>query len=314
MALSAVAALVLSAAASAGTLVIGNKGEDTVSFVDLGSGEERVRLETGRAPHEVAISPDYRFAAVVSYGAASVDIFDVRDAKRVRTIDISPNAAPHGAVWAAKNRLVLVAEKSQSLVIVNPSTGSFRSVNLGQKGVHMLVVGPMGRRAYTANVGAGTISVVDLVRGKKLSDIAVGGMPEGLAITRDGTQLWVGDNSAPRLRVVDVATGMVVDTLPTDPVPIRVAISPDGKTAITSNIGVGTLSVFDVATRKPLRTITVSGARDAIQVTAVFSRDGKSVYVAETGRNTIAEVDLATGKVLRRIAAGKGADGLAIAP
>lgn len=307
-------ALVWSTAVSGETLIIGNKGEDTVSFVDLGSGKEKARVDTGHAPHEVAISPDRKLAAVVAYGGTSVDIFDVAKAQRLKRIDISPSAAPHGIVWLTKNKLVLAAEKSRSVAIVDPRKGTVQSVDLDQKGTHMLVVAPDGRRAYAANVGAGTVSVVDLARGKKLSDIKVGGNPEGIAITRDGKQLWVGDNSGPRVRIVDVATGSIVDTLTTDPVPIRVVISPDGTTAITSNIGTGTLSVFDVATRKPLRTIPVSGERSAIQVTAIFSRDGKRVYVAETGRNMIAEVDLAAGKVLRRIPSGKGGDGLAIAP
>ena len=102
--------------------------------------------------------------------------------------------------------------------------------------------------------------------------------------------------------------------LPTDPVPIRVAISPDGQTAVTSNIGSGTLSVFDVSTQRPLRTIKVSGEREAMQVTLAFSRNGSRLFVAETGRNAIAEVELASGSVLRRLHAGRGGDGLGIAP
>ena len=39
-------------------LLIGNKGEDTVSFVDLATGKELGRSPTGKMPHEIAISPD----------------------------------------------------------------------------------------------------------------------------------------------------------------------------------------------------------------------------------------------------------------
>jgi YVTN family beta-propeller protein len=199
-------------------------------------------------------------------------------------------------------------------VVVDPRRGTFRAVPTGQSGTHMIAISPDQRRAYVANVQAGTVGVFDLIGLRKIEDIAVGGMPEGIAMTRDGRQLWVGDNTAPRLRVVDLATRQIVATLPTDPVPIRVAISPNGQTALTSNIGSGTLSVFDVATRRPIRTIRVSGEREAMQVTAVFSQDGKRVFVAETGRNVIAEVELASGQVLRRLPAGKGGDGIGIAP
>ena len=306
--------LLFAAPAAAETLLIGNKGENTVSIVDLATGTERTRLATGSAPHEIAISPDGRRAAVVAYGGSTIDVIDVAGARLLRRIDIAPNASPHGIVWLRDGRLAIAAEKSRSLVVADPRRGTFRAVPTGQAGSHMVAVSPDQRRAYVANVQAGTVGVFDLTRLRKIADIAVGGMPEGLAVTRDGRQLWVGDNTGPRLRVVDLASGQIAATLHTDPVPIRVAISPDGQTALTSNIGSGTLSVFDVATRRPVRTIRVSGAREAMQVTAVFSRDGRRVFVAETGCNVIAEVDLTSGTVLRRLPAGKGGDGIGIAP
>lgn len=313
---STIAALLLAAAspAAAQTLLIGNKGEDTVSFVDLASGQERARAETAHMPHEIAISPDGKQAAVVAYGGTTIDIFDVRTTKRIKRIELAPNAAPHGLVWVDAHRIVATAEKSKSIVIVDPVTGAVRSVATGQNGSHMVEVSRKGDRAYVANIASGTVSVIDLKAGAKVADIAVGGMPEGIALTHDGRALWVGDLGKPHVRIVDTATLQTVATLPTDPVAIRIAISPDGRTAVTSNVQSGTLSLFDVATRKPLRTIKVSGEKEASQVTILFSRDGKRLYVAETGRDRIAEVDMASGTVLRRIVAGRNGDGLAITP
>ena len=307
-------ALAICPPVAADTLLIGNKGEDTVSFVDLDTGQERARVATGRAPHEIAISPNGKQAAVVAYGGTTLDIFDVRKAALVKRIDIAPNAAPHGIVWLKSGVLVVAAEKSKSVAIVDPGRGSVEAIPTDQAGSHMLVVSPDQHTAYVANILAGTVSVIDLQRKWKVADIAVGGNPEGLAITPDGKYLWVGDDSGPRVRVVDLATQQTIETLPTDSIAIRIAISPDGRSAIISNMASGTLNIFDVATRKPVRTVSVSGERAAMQVTLNFSRDGKRLYVAETGRNTVAEVDLATGTVLRRIAAGRNGDGLGIAP
>lgn len=309
-----IAATIPASIAAAETLLVGNKGEDSVSFLDLATGAERARIATGKAPHEIAISPNGTQAAVVAYGGTTVDIFDVARARLVKRIDLAPNSAPHGIVWLRDGRLVVAAEKSRSVVVIDPRNGRLHSIPTDQSGTHMVAVSPDQSRAYAANVGAGTISVIDLRHGVKLNDIQVGGNPEGLAVTTDGRELWVGDNSAPRVRVVDLASSRTVATLPTDPVAIRVAISPDGKTAVTSNIGAGTLNVFDVANRKPLRTIAVSGRREAIQVTVAFMRDSQRVLVAETGPGTIADVDLASGEVRRRLTAGKNGDGIGIAP
>lgn len=307
-------ALTFAVPAAAETLLIGNKAEDTVSFIDLATGKERARVPTGHMPHEIAISPNGKQAAVVAYGGTTIDIFDIASASRVKRIDLSPNASPHGIVWLSDGRLVATTEKSKSLVIVNPASGTVSAIRTDQEGSHMVAVSKKGGRAYVANVRSGTISVLDIDAGKKLADIPVGGMPEGIALTPDGKQLWVGDNTAPRVRIVDTATLKTIATLPTDPVSIRVAISPNGKTAVTSNMGAGTISLFDVAKLQPIRTSPVSGRNDAYQVTILFSRDGKRLYAAETGVDQIAEIDMQSGKVLRRLAAGKSGDGLGIAP
>ena len=309
----ALAALACSPAV-ADTLLIGNKGEDTVSFVDLKTGRECARVPTGRAPHEIAVSPDGRQAAVVAYAGTTLDIFDVRSRRLVKRIDIAPNAGPHGIVWLDPGQIVVVADRSGTVAIVDPRTGTFQSVATEQRGSHMLAVSPDRRRAYVSNILSGSVSIIDLDRGVKEADIAVGGNPEGIALTPDGKHLWVGDDAAPHVRVVDLATRTTIATLPTDSIAIRVAITPDGKTAVTSNFTSGTLNVFDVASRKPRRRIALSGTASAMQVTLAFSRRGDRLFVAETGRNEVAEVDLASGAVLRRIALGKNGDGLGIAP
>ncbi|WP_129794282.1 cytochrome D1 domain-containing protein [Sphingosinicella sp. CPCC 101087] len=302
-------------AAARGTLLIGNKGEDSLSFVDLATGRELGRAETGRMPHEIAISPDGRQAAVVAYGGHTIDIFDVAGRTRLRAIDLSPNQGPHGIAWLPDGRIVATTERSQSVTVVDTTAGdAVTTIATGQEGTHMVAVTPDRRRAFTANIAAGTVSVIDLAAGTKLRDIAVGGRPEGIALTPDGRELWVGDLEGARVQAFDAATFERIDEVRTGEVPIRVAASPDGRWIVTSNMGAGSLTVIDARTRAPVRDIEVSGEREAGQVTILFSADGKRIYAAETGRNQVAEVDLASGRVLRRLPAGAQGDGLAIAP
>ena len=295
-------------------LLVGNKGEDTLSFIDLASGRELGRAPTGRAPHEIAVSPDGRQAAVVSYGAASVDLFDVASRTKVRTIDLSPNVGPHGIAWLSDGRLVMTTERSKSLSIVDPATGTLSaSIPTNQEGTHMVAISADRRRAYTSNIPAGTVSVIDLEGGTKLRDIAVGGRPEGIALSRDERILWVGDLEGARVQGYDTGSFAKVAEVATGKTPIRVAASPDGKWIVTSNLGSGSLTIIDAANRKKLRDVPISGNEEAGQVTILFGPGGL-LYAAETGRNEVAEVDLASGKVLRRLKAGKNGDGLAIVP
>lgn len=300
--------------AQADILLIGNKGEDTLSLVDLMTGKQCVRLPTGKAPHEIAVSANGRHAAVVGYGAATIDIFDIARARLVRRVNIMPNDGPHGIAWISRNRILVVTDRGNSLVRLDPRNGKFAALSTGQRGSHMLAVSPDRRRAYVSNILSGSVSVFDLERWTKLSDIAVGGNPEGLAIAPDGGTLWIGDNSGPRVKVVDLASQAVTATLPTDSIAIRLVVAPDGGTVIASNFMSGSLTVYSTHHPRLIGSISVSGERQAMQVTLVWSGVPGRVLVAETGRNTIAEVDLEAGRVLRRIPAGRNGDGLAIAP
>ncbi len=308
-------ALLLASPAAAQTLLIGNKGENTLSFVDLGTGRELGRAATGNMPHEIAISPDGRQAAVVAYGGRTIDMFEIATRTKLRTIDLAPNEGPHGLVWLPDGRILATTERSRSLTIVDTRADDrVSSIATDQQGTHMVAVTPDRRRAFTANIGSGTVSVIDLAAGRKLSDIAVGGNPEGIALTPDGRTLWVGDLQGARVQAFDTRTLQRLAEVRTGPVPIRVLASPDGRWIVTSNLGDGSLSVIDARTRRVARTIAVSGERSAGQVTILFSRDGRRLYAAETGRNQVAEVELASGRVLRRLPAGAQGDGLAIAP
>jgi YVTN family beta-propeller protein len=302
-------------APSGATLLVGNKGEDTLSFIDLASGRELARPATGKMPHEIAVSPDGRQAAVVAYGGTTIDIFDVATRAKLRTIDLAPNAGPHGLVWLSDGRLVATTERSQSLTIVDTKRNdAVSTISTDQQGTHMVAVSPDARRAYTANIPAGTVTVVDLAAGRKLRDIAVGGRPEGIALARGGRELWVGDLEGARVQAFDTTTFERLAEVKTGPVPIRVIASPDGKWIVTSNLGTGSLTMIDAQTRKVVREIPVSTGDAARQVTILFSADGRRVYAAETGTDKVAEIDFATGVVLRRLGAGKNGDGLAIAP
>jgi YVTN family beta-propeller protein len=302
-------------ATDTGTLIVGNKGENSVSFIDLASGDELGRVPTGPAPHEIAISPDGRQAAVVAYGGSTIDLFDVAARTRLRRIDLAPNQGPHGLAWLADGRLVATTERSRSLTIVDTrASDGVTAIPTAQEGSHMVAISPDARRAYTANIPAGTVTVIDLAGGRKLRDLAVGGEPEGIALAKGGRELWVGDLKGARVQAFDTASFERLAEVKTGPVPIRVVTSPDGRWVVTSNLGNGSLTVIDAGTRAVVRQIPVSGAQEAGQVTILFSADGARLYAAETGRDEVAEVDFVSGAVLRRLKAGKNGDGLAIAP
>ncbi|MDY6947171.1 MAG: YncE family protein, partial [Pseudomonadota bacterium] len=108
------------AAAPSGTLLVLNKSDDTMSFIDLASSEVKATLPTGDAPHEVAVSGDGKTAVVTNYGDAAnpgktLSVIDVPGKQVLRTIDLGAYRRPHGIVWLQGDEVAVTVEASKAL-------------------------------------------------------------------------------------------------------------------------------------------------------------------------------------------------------
>lgn len=302
------------------SLFVAAKRGNTLSKVDLASGEEVLRKPSCTNPHELATSPDGRHVALACYGGTSVDIFRTDTLERVKSIDLGENALPHGIVWHANGNIFATTEGRRSVrIIIGPLTSATTLLEFptGKEGSHMLAVSPDGNTAWTTDLGSRTVTRVALKSRMAPLSVTVGEEPEGIALGPDGETLWVSARGSNQAFALDPETMEVRETVETGRFPLRIAIRPQGDVAVTSDLMDGSLSVIDTGTAELVRTIRVSGpeaAQERFQVTILWSGDGKRIYVAETASDTIAEVDYASGTVLRRLNAGEGGDGLAILP
>lgn len=320
-----IAALALGAlsttALAAPSLFVANKRADTITKIDLTSGEAVAEIATCETPHELAVSPDGDLLAVACYGGEDIAFHETAKLELVHRVKLGEGARPHGIVWHAGGDIYATAEGRKSVFKVS-HPGSAAAVTVvesatGQEGSHMIAVDAQGDYAWTADMGSATATRVDLAARKPVKSVALGREPEGIALTPDGQTLWVSARGSNEAFALDPQTMEVRARVESGRFPLRIAVRPQGDVAITSNLMDGSLSVIDLATNTITRTIAVSSREEAearFQVTILWSGDGSKIYVAETGSNTVAEVDYATGRVLRRLAAGEGGDGLAIAP
>jgi len=299
-------------------LLIGNKGENTVSFINIETGIEVARRPvSANAPHEISISPNKIWAAVVNYGDASIDVFDISGKSKIGTIDLGPNRNPHGVIWLSDGRILATTEGNQSIIIAS-GKGPFKNWNVdsiptGQDGTHMVAVSPDESIAYTANMQSGTVSRIDLETEKVISAPA-GKEVEGVAVTKDGKEVWASVRGEDKVVIFDAASLKKLEEIKVGKFPLRIIVSPDGENMVTSNLLDGTVTVLDVASREVERTIRVSGSDQTRQVTLLFNEDGSRLYVAETGANKIAEIEFESGTLIGRLSGGEQGDGLAISP
>jgi YVTN family beta-propeller protein len=290
-------------------LLVTNKSANTISFIDPASGQEIAQLATGPSPHEVAATPDGRLAFVANYGHNSLSVIDVRNRASVGTVDLGAHSRPHGIVVTRDGASVWVTtEGSKHLVEVDVASLEVkRAIETGQEVTHMVALAESAGKAYTANIGSGTVSVIDIRSGELIRHIATGAGAEGIAVTPDDKYLLVTNRAAGTLSVVDIASDEIVHSLQVGGFPIRVELTPDGRRALVSQAEARAVLEIEVGGWQVGRSLAIGAFPVGIEI----QPDGKAAYVANTGDDMLTVVDLESFQVKMTIAAGDEPDGMA---
>ena len=295
--------------AHSGVLLVTNKSGDTVSILDAETGEELKRLPTGPGPHEVAATPDGRLAFVANYGSNSLTVIDVPEREVAGTIDLGRHENPHGiAVSKDGSSVWVTTEGSQHLVEVDVASRRVkRAIETGQRVTHMVALVEGRAKAYTANIGSGNVTAIDIRRGAVIRQIATGAGAEGIATTMDEKYVLVTNREAGTLAVIDAATDEVIHRIEVGGFPIRVEVTPDGERALVSQAEARTLLEVRLDGWQIGRKLPIGRFPVGIEIRP----DGRVAYVANTRDDLLTVVDLDSFDVLMTMTAGAEPDGMA---
>jgi YVTN family beta-propeller protein len=289
-----------------------NKSDDTVAFVDPDTLEVLGKTPTGVGPHEVAVGPAGRYAYVANYGrqgspGGDLTVIDVPARKAVGRIDLGKKCMPHGLAFGPGGKeLWLTCEEDQLVLVVDPKQQKvIRSYDTGQEVTHMIVVTPDGHQAFTANIGSDTVTVIDAKSGA-VSQIKVGKGPEGIDITPDGKEVWVAHRNGGDLSIISSRTHEILETFAVGEFPIRVKFTPNGKYALVSNAQGHDLAVVDVKSREVVRRVQL----DEVPIGVLITPDGKTGFVANTQADVVSVLDLSTWEITGQVRPGDEPDGL----
>ena len=194
--------------------------------------------------------------------------------------------------------------------------------------------------ASSANAGnftTGSVSVINTATNTVSTTIQVGMNPVAIAITPDGSKIFVVNSYSQKaqldptsttgtISVISTSTNTVTATINTGFDPFGIAISPDGTKAFIlndvdlANLNVssgsstpslvGDVTIIDTSNYVETPPIDVGMGPDAIAI----SPDGSSAYVANSQDNTVSVINVATKSVSSTISVGHVPDAIAFSP
>ena len=182
--------------------------DDTMSVIDLKAAPPKViaTLHAGRGATGVSINRAGTLALVANRGDGTVSVFTIsgKTVTPAGAVDLGdPNCGPGLPVFTPDGKRAFVTRNNDHKVSMLSVTGNKVeytkrdvSANLRPYGIE---ISPKGDAAYVANIGNGptgsvdTISVLDLTfdTPRMVDSIAVGIVPEGIALSPDGGFLAV---------------------------------------------------------------------------------------------------------------------------
>lgn len=174
--------------------------------------------------------------------------------------------------------LVTANESSHSISLVDVSTGKVQdelpvgdqpaAIALCRGGTHVVV--------SCSDIGLITIVKVRDEELVKVSEISVGDLPLGLAVSPDGKTGYVGLTAVGEVAELNLVEGKVVRNFAVGPWPRYLSLSPDGKTLAVACSGESKIAVVDTKTAVVLYKEKLTGGINIGHMRT--SKDGKYVY------------------------------------
>jgi YVTN family beta-propeller protein len=306
-------------------LLVISQGDRDISFIDPFTNRTIAIVPEGQTvghAHEIAVLPEGRIAYVPIYsdvgvGKAGADgremlLIDIPHRKVIEHIDFGHGVRPHCPVYDPVNGLLYVTtELDNTVTVINPRTLKIvGTIPTGRQQSHMLAISHDGRRGYVANVGPGSVSVLDLRARTTLAIIQGLGQGQRISVSTNDTHVFVPDQAHPRLAIIDTSINAIKTWIPLPSIGFSTTPTRDGHWLLVTLKSANKLGIIDLNRQTVVRTIDLPAGPQEI----VLRPESTLAYISCIRAGKVAVVDTSTWMVTALVDAGAGADGLAWAP
>lgn len=186
---------------------------------------------------------------LTSYESRQVTMFDGRD--RVSTVE-TPNHMWAMAASLAKKKLYAVSVGNSNVTVIDGNSHATRIVNAGKLPCAVAVDDSSGR-AFVANFGSNTVSVIDGTSDSVVGTMRLGSKPQAIAIDSTNHKVYVVSTHESTTTVLDGINNSMLGTVQTGKAPFAIAVNSKTHVAVALSLD-GQLTAIDgntMATSSP---------------------------------------------------------------
>lgn len=208
-------------------------------------GTRTARIPVGVAPHDLAISPDGRWAYQPNSVSGTVTVIDARAMRSVGEIEVGLGPC-HAEFTPDSSRAYVTNTVSGEISVFDTADHGVIATIVGGIGPHVPLIDEDGRHGYVANFVSDDITIFDVATSKVVAVVPVGVYPHAMSLAPDGRTLVVSNTGGSTVCLVDTATHQVRATLEVGGAPAHAAFDPEGRLAFVACEVNDQVAVIDV--------------------------------------------------------------------
>ena len=172
------------------TLLVANKGTNTVSFIDAFSFVELKRIDVGKEPNSISIHPNGMRAFVVNTFSSTISVVDIANKTIISTISTDPSPL-RGQFNRRGDRLYIIHEWSTYLTALDPFSLSVLRRFPVRIGMTSIKVDPLTDLVYMGRGRDTTVEVYDPFSFVVVDSISTGAGITNMTIDGDENNLYM---------------------------------------------------------------------------------------------------------------------------
>lgn len=313
------------AAVTADTVYVVNGGSNSLSLLNAqtGSVEGTLELQGGQFPHHVSLSPDRSMVALAVPGMdlsaghegmggmgmkGALLVFDAKTGAAMASRQF--DAMNHNAIFSPDGKELWTSQMAMPgsvLVLKADDLSTIKTITVGDMPAEVTFSAD-GLRAFVANSGSNSVSVIDAATKAVIMNVAVGENPVG-AWAGANNVMYVDNEMGKSITAIDAQSLSVLRTYALGFTPGMVATGPGSELWVTdADNGRVVINMTDMD-MKTGEIATGAGAHGI-----AFSKDKSSAWVTNQGAGTVSVIDVGAKTVKQTVTVGQKPNGLLFRP